>query len=137
MKQQIQDLAQKGTSASSGLSPDTTALRTDVDELKAQQTKMAGMIQDSAAKVQQLHQHAAEQAKQIQQLGDSFTLQVRAHDGQIRQLGEAIQTQATATDAVTKEVTSLKASLADQLTAAMDSQTNRLEALLEKRSRTS
>ena len=67
----------------------------------------------------------------------SFETTLQAQGQQISQLNESMQYQSSATSALQHQTVEMQTSFKDQLTSSFDAQNARLEALLEKRSRTS
>lgn len=67
----------------------------------------------------------------------SFETTLQAQGQQISQLNESMQYQSSATSALQHQMVEMQTSFKDQLTSSFDAQNARLEALLEKRSRTS
>ena len=67
----------------------------------------------------------------------SFETTLQAQGQQISQLNESMQYQSSATSALQHQMVEMQTSFKDQLASSFDAQNARLEALLEKRSRTS
>ena len=92
-------------------------LQAQVCELQAQNSKFEGWFAETGQRMGAVEKHLHSQGQQIQELSG------------------ALQTQVTTTSHLQQEVGSLRASFSEDLRDAMERQSNRLEALLEKRPR--
>ena len=97
---------------------DQSSITSDVKELQAQGSKFEGWFHEAGTRMTQMEEH------------------IRAQGHQITGLQAAVQHQAEATTQIQQQVTDVKISVEEKLRESIENQTNRIEALFEKRFKT-
>lgn len=123
MQQQIHELQShwtKGNDNADSQMPDSPTIdSSELQELRAQTKKHESWFQDTHSRISQFEGTLQQQGVQI------------------AQLNEAMQHQTQATSSLQTQVKDISASIGDKITSCFETQATRLEALLEKRMRTS
>ena len=112
-----QGLQNKEQEASTSKVADTK-MQTELRELQIQSKKYEGLFQEVGAKMNAMDSQMHQQGQQIHELSQAMQSQVQVSQG------------------IQQDVGQLRASFSDQLRDIMDQQTSRLEAMLEKRAKT-